>query len=132
MYIGLASLAGLIPGLTPRPLQRERELKPLPSAQKAIRHLIEKYEVFYVSPPPVGGGWGEAFLTEYVGVPAWHHTIFTARPDLLYGDYFIAQSSMLNAQCSKLNAFATTIEFGSDTFKTWDDIIEYFDRLGGQ
>ena len=124
VYIGLE-------GLTPRPLQKERELKPLPSAQKAIRHLIEKYEVFFVA-PPVEYAATESWLTEYVGVPAWHHTIFTARPDLLYGDYFIAQSSKLNAQSSKLNAFATTIEFGSDTFKTWDDIIEYFDRLGGQ
>ena len=124
VYIGLE-------GLTPRPLRKERELKPLPSAQKAIRHLIEKYEVFFVAPPAEYAAT-ESWLTEYVGVPAWHHTIFTARPDLLYGDYFIAQSSMLNAQSSKLNAFATTIEFGSDTFKTWDDIIEYFDRLGGQ
>ncbi len=131
VYIGLASLASLTPGLTPSPLQRERELKPLPSAQKAIRHLIEKYEVFFVAPPTEYAAT-ESWLTEYVGVPAWHHTIFTARPDLLYGDYFIAQSSKLNAQSSKLNAFTTTIEFGSDTFKTWDDIIEYFDRLGGQ
>jgi predicted esterase YcpF (UPF0227 family) len=140
VYIGLEGLTGLTgltprplrgESLTPRPLQRERELKPLPSAQKAIRHLIEKYEVFFVA-PPVEYAATESWLTEYVGVPAWHHTIFTARPDLLYGDYFIAQSSKLNAQSSKLNAFATTIEFGSDTFKTWDDIIEYFDRLGGQ
>jgi hypothetical protein len=27
---------------------------------------------------------------------------------------------------------ATLIEFGSDTFKTWDDVIPYFERLGGQ
>jgi hypothetical protein len=27
---------------------------------------------------------------------------------------------------------ATLIEYGSDTFKTWEDIIEYFSRLGGQ
>jgi hypothetical protein len=26
----------------------------------------------------------------------------------------------------------TLIQFGSDTFKTWDDIATYFDRLGGQ
>jgi hypothetical protein len=24
------------------------------------------------------------------------------------------------------------LEYGSDTFKSWDDIIEYFSRLGGQ
>lgn len=124
VYIGLA---GLTPSLTPRPLRKERELKPLPSAQKAIRHLIEKYEVFFVAPPTEYAAT-ESWLTEYVGVPAWHHTIFTARPDLLYGDYLIASPNAGRLE----GALATTIEFGSDTFKTWDDIIEYFDRLGGQ
>ena len=27
---------------------------------------------------------------------------------------------------------ATLLEFGSDTFKTWEDLIEYFSHLGGQ
>jgi hypothetical protein len=122
-------LTGLTPhplrgeSLTPRPLQRERELKPLPSAQKAIRHLIEKYEVFFVSETPE-----PSWLTEYIGVPAWHHQIITHRRDLLYGDYLIASPSGGELK----GALATVIPFGSDTFKTWDDIIEYFDRLGGQ
>lgn len=123
VYIGLASLASLTPGLTPRPLRKERELKPLPSAQKAIRHLIEKYEVFFVSETPE-----PSWLTEYIGVPAWHHQIITHRRDLLYGDYLIASPSGGELK----GALATVIPFGSDTFKTWDDIIEYFDRLGGQ
>ena len=25
-----------------------------------------------------------------------------------------------------------TIEFGSDDFKTWEEILVYFERLGGQ
>ena len=58
-------------------------------------------------------------------MPAWRHTIYTPRRDLLYGDYLI------DAVKSK-GTMATIIEFGSDTFKTWDDIIEYFSRLGGQ
>ena len=27
---------------------------------------------------------------------------------------------------------ATYLEYGSDTFKTWEDIITYFSHLGGQ
>ena len=123
IYIGMECLTGLTPGLTPRPLQGERELKPLPSAQKAIRELIERYEVFFVSETS-----GEAFLTEFFGVPAWHHQIITHRRDLLYGDYLIASPNGGRLE----GALTTLIEFGSDTFKTWDDIIEYFDRLGGQ
>jgi len=26
----------------------------------------------------------------------------------------------------------TVLEYGSETFKTWEDVIEYFSRLGGQ
>lgn len=32
----------------------------------------------------------------------------------------------------KENSLATLLEYGSDTFKTWEDVIEYFSRLGGQ
>jgi hypothetical protein len=85
--------------------------------------LIERYEVFFVSETS-----GEAFLTEFFGVPAWHHQIITHRRDLLYGDYLIASPNGGRLE----GALTTLIEFGSDTFKTWDDIIEYFDRLGGQ
>ena len=30
------------------------------------------------------------------------------------------------------SGMATYIQFGSDTFKTWDDVAMYFERLGGQ
>jgi hypothetical protein len=66
-----------------------------------------------------------AWLEEYINVPAWGHTIFTNQRSLLYGDYLISREK-------EADAMASLIEFGSDTFKTWEDIIEYFSRLGGQ
>ena len=103
--------------------------KPASSVQKAVRILIEHYEVFFVAPPPFKGGWTEiAWLSEYINVPAWQHTIFTPRRELLYGDYLI-----VSPQQEKMEgALATLLEYGSDTFKTWEDIIEYFSHLGGQ
>ena len=98
--------------------------KPLPSVQKAVRMLIEHYEVFFVA-PPVKFVTTESWLYEYINVPAWQHTIFTPRRDLLYGDYLISRMK-------EGDTMATLLEYGSDTFKTWDDIIEYFSRLGGQ
>ena len=65
------------------------------------------------------------WLEEYVNVPAWRHTIYTHRRDLLYGDYLISKKK-------EGDTMATLLEYGSDTFKTWEDIIEYFSRLGGQ
>ena len=94
--------------------------KPASSCQKAVRQLIENYQVYFV-----GESDCTAWLEEYINVPAWRHTIYTPRRDLLYGDYLI------DAVKSE-GTMATLIEFGSDTFKTWDDIIEYFSRLGGQ
>ena len=116
IYIGIESL-------TPRPFQGERELKPLPSSQKAVRQLIEHYDVYFVADTPQHET--AAWLEEYINVPAWRHTVYTYRRDLLYGDYLISQKK-------ESDTMATLLEFGSDTFKTWDDIIDYFSHLGGQ
>lgn len=95
--------------------------KPAASSQKAVRQLIETYQVYFV-----GENDSNAWLEEYINVPAWQHTIYTPRRDLLYGDYLIEKGK------KKGELMATRIEFGSDTFKTWDDIIDYFSLLGGQ
>ena len=115
IYIGVESLS-------PCPLQKEREQKPLPSVQKAIRQLIEHYQVYFVAEDEATA---QPWLTEYIGVPAWRHLVVTWRRDLLYGDYLISKRK-------EGDTMATLLEYGSDTFKTWDDIIEYFSRLGGQ
>ena len=91
--------------------------KPLSSSQKAIRQLLETYQLYFVAPAHVDAQHYadvNAWLYEYINVPAYGHTIFTNQLNLLYG------------------GMATLIQFGSDTFKTWDDIIPYFERLGGQ
>jgi hypothetical protein len=89
-----------------------------------VRELIEHYQVYFVAPPKDFTAV-EAWLEEYVNVPAWQHTVYTCRRDLLYGDYIVSREK-------DGDTMATPLEFGSDTFKTWDDIIEYFSRLGGQ
>ena len=102
--------------------------KPTSSSQKAVRWLIEHYQVFFVAAHNEAAV--AAWLEEYINVPAWRHTIYTYRRDLLYGDYLIEKQEAGSKEQD--NSLATVIEFGSDTFKTWDDIIEYFSRLGGQ
>ena len=101
---------------------------PRSSAQKTVRALIERYQVFFVAAaPPDAVYYAEVcdWLYEYVNVPAWGHTVFTVRRDLLYGDYFIGMED-------EWSGMTTHLQFGSDTFKTWDDIAMYFERLGGQ
>jgi 5'(3')-deoxyribonucleotidase len=80
-----------------------------------------------VAPAPADPSFYAATLSwlyEYINVPAFGHTIFTNQKSLLYGDYLI--------DTVKSDGMATLIQFGTDTFKTWDDIAEYFSRLGGQ
>ena len=103
--------------------------QPTASCQKAVRQLIESYQVFFVAPAdssrPSDYATTSLWLEQYINVPAWGHTVFTNQRRLLYGDYLIEGHETGDTM-------ATSIVFGSDTFKTWDDIIEYFNRLGGQ
>ena len=102
--------------------------EPRSSMQKTVRKLIENYQVFFVAAaPPDVAYYADVnlWLYDYVNVPAWGHTVFTVRRDLLYGDYFIGMEE-------EWSGMATHLQFGSDTFKTWDDIAMYFERLGGQ
>ena len=99
------------------------------SCQKAIRQLIEGYQVFFVAPAassePTNMVVITAWLEKIVNVPAWGHTVFTNQRHLLYGDYLIENTPTKNAM-------ATTIDMGSEQFKTWETVMEYFARLGGQ
>ncbi|MFW5497552.1 MAG: esterase, partial [Segatella copri] len=57
--------------------------------------------------------------------PAYNHIIFCNQKNLLYGDYFIDPRP-----CDSF--MGTTLEYGSDEFKTFEEIITFFERLGGQ
>ena len=99
------------------------------SCQKAVRQLIEGYQVYFLAPAtssePEEMTVATKWLEKYIGVPAWGHTMFTNQRHLLYGDYLIEATPTKDAM-------ATSIEFGSEQFKTWEAVIEFFERLGGQ
>ena len=125
VYIGMETLCS-------HPLQGQQEPAPAASAVKAVRFLIERYQVFFVVPSPRGEAVDAAsWLAEHVGIPAWRHTILTDRRDLLYGDYLVEAPTPWD-KANGETPLATRIEYGSDTFKTWDDVMEYFARLDGQ
>ena len=103
--------------------------KPTSSSQKTVRQLIENYQVYFVAPSPSScpKDYADvvAWLSEYFDVMTWGHTVFTNQRHLLYGDYLIEKESTRDSM-------ATRLEFGSDTFKTWEMILDYFSLLGGQ
>lgn len=103
--------------------------KPKSSLHKAYELLLDNYNVLFVCPAPTNR---PAFLTgaqqwieETFSAPAWNHVVFTNNPELLYGDYLV--SAVPHDEF-----LGTVLPFGSDEFKTWEEVITYFDRLGGQ
>ena len=103
--------------------------EPRSSMQKAFRRLIETYDVHLVAPADFNDRTAMAdamaWAEKHLDAPSYNHLSFENNPAMLLGDYLVSTTP-----CK--NFMGTVIPFGSDTFKTWEDVITYFDRLGGQ
>lgn len=108
---------------------RDAYLKQTSSMHKAFEMLIERYDVRIVAPAPTNhpeqmtemGAWVEDNLS----APAWNHVIYTNTPQLLCADYLVSATPVPDFM-------GTLIAYGSDEFKTWEEVIDYFLLLGGQ
>ena len=100
--------------------------QPASSMRKAVEQLIESYQVFIVasapSYDPLYINKVEEWMENYVSTPAYNRLVFTNRPGLLYGDYFVTP-------VPDKTFMGTTIQFGSDVFKTWEEVITFFERI---
>ena len=107
----------------------ERGGQPAPSAVKAYRQLLDHYDVYLVGALPTNDTAYAPRLQQWVadtfGVAAWNRLVLTNRKDLLYGDFLI-DGSEANGSAGFIG---TRIAFGSDTFKTWDDVMAFDSRL---
>ncbi len=99
------------------------------SMHKAYEFLLETYDIYIVAPAPtnnhISTTHAQEWVEEYLSAPAYDHIIFTNQKHLLLGDYYIGKHGIENF-------IGTCIIWGSNDFKTWEEIITYFDRLGGQ
>ena len=99
------------------------------SMHKAYERIIENYNVYVLAPSctnnPSAMTDDIAWVEQYLSAPAWGRVIFSNARQLQYGDYLIASAP-------QPEFMGTVIEWGSDEFKTWEEIIVFFDRLGGQ
>mgnify|MGYP002478329803 CR=1 FL=1 len=103
--------------------------KPVSSMHKAYEMLIQNYQVYIVAPAPTNNheyiNLVMTWVEENLSSPAFNHIMFTNQKNLLYGDYIIDP-------LPDENFMGTAIEFGNDEFKTWEEVITFFERLGGQ
>ncbi len=100
---------------------------------KAVEKLSHSYDIQIQAAVPYNNPercaevyrWCEASL----GVPVWNRVTITSREDFLLGDYLIdAEPDSGGAG----DFMGTLVHFGSDTFKAWEDVLDYFALLGGQ
>ncbi len=109
----------------------DKQGRQLSSARKGFRYMLEHYNLYIVAEAPdYDHGYYQRVqeaVKEIINVPAYGHLIFTQQKGLLFGDYLIDPAAAM-----KDVFMGTHLHFGSDTFKTWEELIEYFSRLGGQ
>ena len=106
-----------------------RNGEPRDNVQKTFRQLLETYDVHFVAPADFNAREAMAetitWLERAFDAPAYNHVIFANDKQLLMGDYLIGTEP-----CD--NFMGTVLTLGSEPFKTWNEVGEYFSRLGGQ
>lgn len=107
------------------------------SMHKAYELLLEHYNIYIVAPMSSGNPQQMTtdveWVEQYLSAPAWGRVVFTNQRQMLYGDYLITTAPASHPTLQELPEFmGTQIEWGSDEFKTWEEIITFFERLGGQ
>lgn len=108
---------------------RKADGKPLGSSVNAFEQLAAIYDVRVVASCP----WispekmqaDRLWVEDYLGVPAYDRLVFCNHAHLLYGDYYITPAP-------DPRFLGTSLTYGDDTFRTWEDVLTYFERLGGQ
>lgn len=110
-----------------------REMDPCGSAVRAFVRLCSAYKPYILvsndfnAPSNLPDIF--AWINDHIGVPAWNRVIVANRKDMVLGDYLIDRHP------DRLGAgdfMGTVLHFGEDPFRTWDEVLTYFDRLGGQ
>lgn len=103
--------------------------KPKSNIGKCYESMLPYYDIQFVAPAPTDDPSSitetQVWIEQTFSAPAWGKVVFTNRPELLLGDYIIDTREYPDFM-------GTSIRFGSDEFKTWEETQIFFERLGGQ
>lgn len=106
--------------------------EPMPAAVKAFQKLAAVYDTYILGAAPYNNpdAWSEQvrWVEKWLEVPAYNRLILSTHKNLSYGDYLI-DAHEDNGSSSFMG---THIKFGTDPYKTWEDVMTFFNRLGGQ
>lgn len=106
---------------------------PVQGAVNAYMHLSQSYDTYVLASAPYNTpeAWSEPvrWAETHLGTVAWDKVVVSNRKDLILGDYIIDR----HTDSYRLqDSMGTVIGYGSDPYRTWDDIVTFFDRLAGQ
>ena len=106
--------------------------QPMPTAVKAFEQLAGIYDTYILASAPYNNpeAWGEQvrWVEKWLGVAAYNRLILSNHKNLSYGDYLIDAHHQHGAS----GFMGTRLPFGEDPYKTWEDVMIFFERLGGQ
>jgi 5'(3')-deoxyribonucleotidase len=109
-------------------------MNPVSSMRKAYELLIENYDVYILAAAPTARPDKmkevQAWAEEHINVPAWNHIVYTNQPGLVNADYLITSPDKVEAIEEQF--LGTVLPIGKDELKTFEEVITFFDRLGGQ
>lgn len=109
-------------------------MNPVSSMRKAYELLIENYDVYILAAAPTARPDRmkevQAWAEEHINVPAWNHIVYTNQPGLVNADYLITSPDKVEAIEEQF--LGTVLPIGKDELKTFEEVITFFDRLGGQ
>jgi predicted esterase YcpF (UPF0227 family) len=99
------------------------------SMHKAYELLLENYDIYIVAAAPTNDHSYptkvQEWVENFINVPAYDRIVFTNQKEKIYGDYLIDT-------VPQKEFMGTAIQLGSDEFKTWEQVITFFERVGGQ
>ena len=109
------------------------DMEPYGSAVKAFAALSRHYTPYVL----ISNSFNEPerlpalyrWVEKKLGVPAWNRIIVTNRKDMVLGDYLIDRYP---ERLATGDFMGTVLHFGEEPFKTWEEVLTYFERLGGQ
>lgn len=102
-------------------------------ASKVFARLSQLYDTYIVTSysPAKAEDFAHKlkWIEENIGVPAWDRVISCNNRKLLLSDYLIDYNENTNHNSDFMGTF---IKFGSEEFRNWEEILVFFERLGGQ
>lgn len=103
------------------------------AALKGVEFLFERFDLQFV----VCGDCDKweamdekrRWVEEHIGVPSWNRITLTTHKEQLMADYMVDAHP---DACGGGDFLGTMVEFGSDTFKDWNDVMTFFARICGE